>query len=629
MLCSPRLVHLALLFVLLANSCVLSPAPSPLANGAPVADAAHEINLQLLGHISGAATDMALTDHYALLGFSYEVVVLDLADLTQPQWVTSLPLPTTAIAVAEPYAYVAGRNGFAVVDLHEPTTPVVISTLALPETAAVVAVTANVAYVAVFGDLYAIDLTNPQQPTVLSVTRLARRISGMAALAQELYAVTDEGFLRLDVSNPVQPIVLETLLEAHLSYGPVIANGALYFGNKQRLWVKAPGTAVAPRAIVLDLAVDAILDVAVVDNVAYLASSFQGLRVWDLDAPATAVEIGAYPLSGLTKVVIAQAGYVYTLDCDEGLRIFDAADPSRLLAIGTFTPLGISYALAVNDAFAYIAAGFNGGLHQLVFTNPAQVHTIDTHLTQIEVNDLAIADDYLYLVGESSVGVIDLTTPSAPQFVALYPLMSAWGIAAAGALLYVSDYSGNVWLLDRTDPVRLAPTAYYPDLGYVSGMAVDGQMAYIPHRTDGMRLLAIDQQGELTLVGRYASTLIHKIVVAHGYAYLALGTQGIAVVDVTDPTASHLVSRHDTPGAARDLSVQWPYLLVADSIGGLRVLDLTTVTQLVEVASYVSCDGASQVASANGLFYVTQPLGGLWLFTLTPPQVKDLSVTHD
>ena len=134
-----------------------------------------------------------------------------------------------------------------------------------------------------------------------------------------------------------------------------------------------------------------------------------------------------------------------------------------------------------------------------------------------------------------------------------------------------------------------------------------------------MRLLSIDQHGELTVVGRYPSTLIHKIVVTHGYAYLALGVQGIAAVDVTDPTAPHFVSRHDTPGVARDLAVQWPYLLVADGAGGLRVLELTNPTHLVEVASYVSCDGVSQVASANGVVYVTQPLGGLWLFRLTTP----------
>lgn len=619
MLCSPCLIRLGLLLALLANSCVALPAPSSLATGAPVADAAHKINLQMLGHVSGTATDMALADHYALLGFSYEVVVLDLADPTQPQWVTSLPLPTTAIAVAAHYAYVAGRDGFAIVDLHEPTAPVVVSTLALPETASVVAVTANVAYVAVFGDLYAIGLINPRQPAVLGVTRLAGEITGLAALAHELYAVTDEGFLQLDVSNPAQPILLETLVEAHLSYGPVVADGALYFGSRKRLWVKEPGSAVAPWSIVLDTTVDAILDVAVVDNFAYLASSFQGLRIWDLSAPATAVEIGAYPLGGLTKVVLAQAGYIYTLDCDEGLRIFDAANPNRLLPVGAFTPLGISYALAVNDAFAYIAAGFNGGLHQIALTNPERMHTIDTHLTHTAVNDLAIADDYLYLVGESSVGVIDLTTPTAPQIVAFYQLVNACGITAAGATLYVSDYSGNVWLLDRTDPAQLATIAYYPDLGYVGGMAVDGQMAYIAHRADGMRLLSIDKHGELTVVGRYPSTLIYKIMVAHGYAYLALGAQGIAVVDVTDPTAPRLVSRYDTPGVARDLAVQWPYLLVADGASGLRVLDLTNVTQLVEVASYVSCDGASQVASANGVVYVTQPLGGLWLFTLTTP----------
>ena len=102
-------------------------------------------------------------------------------------------------------------------------------------------------------------------------------------------------------------------------------------------------------------------------------------------------------------------------------------------------------------------------------------------------------------------------------------------------------------------------------------------------------------------------------------ADLAIGKEGLAVVDVTEPTAPHLVSRYEIPGEARDLAVQWPYLLVAAGAGGLQVLDIRDPLHLVGVARHQSCDGAYQVVSANGLLYVMQPLGGLWVLRLTGP----------
>ena len=112
---------------------------------------------------------------------------------------------------------------------------------------------------------------------------------------------------------------------------------------------------------------------------------------------------------------------------------------------------------------------------------------------------------------------------------------------------------------------------------------------------------------------------IRKIVVVDGYAYLASGKQGLDVVDVSDPTAPRLVSRYDTPGEALDLAIQWPYLLLADGDGGLRVFDMTQPPHLTTMAHYATADCIYQVVSANGLIYVAQPLAGFTILRLTPP----------
>ena len=117
-----RSIRLLLLLLLLANSCIAPTALRPSVT-TPLATTAG-VNRQVLGHLSRAAMTIARWDHYALVGFRFELAVLDLAEPTRTQWLISLPLPTNA-----DYVSVVGRTGFTVVDLHEPRHPVVVRAL--------------------------------------------------------------------------------------------------------------------------------------------------------------------------------------------------------------------------------------------------------------------------------------------------------------------------------------------------------------------------------------------------------------------------------------------------------------------------------------------------------------------
>lgn len=91
--------------------------------------------LELQGHVSGATLTVAVQGDYAYLGFSYEFVVLDIADRRNPHWVAALPIFTNAIALAGGYAYVVGKGGFTVVNIADPIQPQLLASLGSQETA--------------------------------------------------------------------------------------------------------------------------------------------------------------------------------------------------------------------------------------------------------------------------------------------------------------------------------------------------------------------------------------------------------------------------------------------------------------------------------------------------------------
>ncbi|MEZ4615301.1 MAG: hypothetical protein R2867_07285 [Caldilineaceae bacterium] len=127
-----------------------------------------------------------------------------------------------------------------------------------------------------------------------------------------------------------------------------------------------------------------------------------------------------------------------------------------------------------------------------------------------------------------------------------------------------------------------------------------------------MHILAVSNNGKLTQIGLYPTDVtIDKIVVSDGYAYLAVGQQGIGLWmfrirrhHVCSIPLTHLgMPRSDCNGPI----LWWPTMPVYRS-------SIYPPTEPTTVATYDTADCAHKVVSAGGQIYVLQPLGGCWFF---------------
>ena len=130
-------------------------------------------------------------------------------------------------------------------------------------------------------------------------------------------------------------------------------------------------------------------------------------------------------------------------------------------------------------------------------------------------------------------------------------------------------------------------------------VCVANDLAYVAVGPDGMEVWDVSEPAEAYRVGRTMG--IHppsnnvsfldakRVDVAGGYAYLACGRDGLAVVDVRTPSnpvvASIWNSSNGVYNEVYDVDVVGNYAYVADSTGGLRILDVGNPYSPVEVAT--------------------------------------------
>lgn len=581
--------------------------------------------LQLLSHVAGPALTVAVQDHYAYLGLSYELIVLDIADRRNPQWVTALPLPTTELVLAGSYAYVAGRSGFTVVDRHNPAQPRVLWRLPTERTAVGVVVVGTDAYFIEDRRLHQVDVRDPAHPRLLRTLTMSAQLNHITAAGSDLYLSTWDGVQRW-ATTPHAPPQRRCTVAMH-GYPSAVAVGddyALFVNNEHLVTIDITTPTACPVLAERDNA-DTVFGLALADNRAYLANGSRGLRVWDLTDPAAPVARAVYPTQGIALSVMVQGGLVYLVDCDDGLQILMVGDSAPLTRLGAFTPLGAPDRLVVAGDYAYVASGFASNLHQIAITDTTQLHTAATHLTASTLYGLALANNALYVVLEDGLQVIDLTTPGQPVLGQHYPLTDAalpppWHIAVQGAYAYLGDTQGNGWLLDLTAPVQPIGPPTYPALGNVGAMSLADAYAYVPDQGVGVRIFAVGATGALTPVALYpTSATINQTAVAAGYLYLAAGRSGLFIIDVHEPTAPTLVQHFPLDGTAYDVTIVEPYALIAAGAAGLQVLDIRDPAQPRVVATFTTPDCAHDVVSSGGRIYLLDQWGGFYMLTLTPP----------
>jgi subtilisin-like proprotein convertase family protein len=168
---------------------------------------------------------------------------------------------------------------------------------------------------------------------------------------------------------------------------------------------------------------------------------------------------------------------------------------------------------------------------------------------------------YLGTVGQSSLAdkVYRLTADCTMDTVYGLAEVGAWTArSVAGNFAIVGDQvyapSGALWRVDLSNPAMPNDLSTYNTAGDGRGVAVAGNYAYI---ADGSRgLTVVDLSNSSVAPGRLDTPgTATDIIVQGNYAYLADGSGGVRVINIANPAGPQLVSAYTTPGNATAIAL--------------------------------------------------------------------------
>lgn len=325
-----------------------------------------------------------------------------------------------------------------------------------------------------------------------------------------------------------------------------------------------------------------------------------------------------------TRAYLAN-GYLYGHPtANTGLRIVDVTDPSAPNPVGVCrTNYAEANSVSVSGDRAYVVLGTSPpfGLGVVDVSNPASpsfLSVYDTTSTVESGKDVTLSGDRAYAALGSTLHIFDVSDPAHPVRLGGWTnSYSLSRVVLVGTTAYVAG--SGLHVIDVSDPEHPARLGGVSPAD-VSSVALTGHYA-VTAGPDRFRVY--DVSNASNVVRKVSLTLSNALdlFLAGDLAFVACGSNGVAVVDISDPLSPTVVDTTRTVGEAMSLALADDVGYVADGAAGLTLIVPGSV---LESVPSISRHPPGQVVTAGvstGFSVVANgaaPLRYQWRFGLEP-----------
>lgn len=292
---------------------------------------------------------------------------------------------------------------------------------------------------------------------------------------------------------------------------------------------------------------------------------------------ASATSLGGFNTAGDAKNIVVVGNYAYVADGANGLVILNIADPKNPVLAGSFDTAGTANDVAVSNGYAYVADG-SDGLVVINVSNPAAPALSGSYSKAGVAEGVSVQSNCVYLVsGTNGLVVFDISNPALLQYKGktYNELRSMHDVFIQQNSAYVAMYED----LKRFNVSNPVPASILADaaasggltLWNVTGIHGDGSVIAAAAGVNGIRLMNTN----LAVLGSYNTDgTASGVFVSGNYVYVADGTNGLVVLDITTPASPIPVVHVLTAGPASGVFVGGGHVYVTEGSSGMEIFSI-------------------------------------------------------
>jgi hypothetical protein len=371
---------------------------------------------------------------------------------------------------------------------------------------------------------------------------------------------------------------------------------------------------------------DAVLDICLSGNRAYLAAEQAGLIIMDVTDPSHRVRLGSIDTGGSTARVLLRETTAFVTDGNEGLQMFDVGDAQNGRRLGALRMAHAS-ALALAGEMAAVTTGTNG-LALIDISNVREPKLLGSiGLTNstgdvVGAYDVSLSGDYALVACDFfGLRIVDIRNPAEPVLVASLPALTASRIVVQGNRAFMVGYFLKALkVLDISDPLNIRELGQYKVPGGASALAVSGSRAFIGHAPEGTTIVDFSDPTHLVRIGTNVPTAnAQALTVANEIIYSG-DYYGSFAWDLSNPAKPQFLGADEAQiGNAFNVAINGDIAYLADFFGGFQIIDIHDSSNPVRLANMDFPGYEWDVKVTNKIAYIAAGQTGLAIVDVADP----------
>ncbi|MDP8207494.1 MAG: T9SS type A sorting domain-containing protein [Candidatus Electryonea clarkiae] len=435
---------------------------------------------------------------------------------------------------------------------------------------------------------------------------------------------------------------------------------------------------------------DAAWGITVLDDYAYVADGFAGLRIVDISQPDSLIEVGFFHPPGKAVDIEISGNYAFVAfhsDWNSGLRIIDISDPTSPEQV-SFYEDGYGNNIKVSGNYAYVSQAFafkivdisdpsspeglgefeydpandiydftisenyaflvryhsaDPDLLVLDISNPDSLYEVGSSIIQGRAVSIDIAGNYAYMGStveyEDStrvyLNVIDIEDPASPVVVGSCPIQGD----GRGSRVYVSGNhvfiggagflggAGFMSSVDISDPFSPFEICNIEIPYYVEDIDFQDDKLFIAASGSNLQIIEVSDDASLTEAGYYDQDPVYDVAVIGDYAYVAKRRSGLNVFDISDPASPFIVGIDSNIAYGIEIHDQYLYTHYSTCF---RVFDISNPESPTETDTLQMHASILDITIANSLaFLVHSNIDYISLIDVSDPESTELMGSYD
>jgi hypothetical protein len=545
-------------------------------------------------------------------------------DLRTRARLDSFRTPGMALAfeVVDGTAVIADGTGLQTVDVTDPHSIGNGNRVALPHATAldVVGELAYVVGASPFGDdpsLHVMEAFPEELSSPLGSVPLDGRPLGVASTGSHAYvALGDAGLEVVDVRDPTAPRSLGTFRADADAYAVLLHRGHLFVGTEVGIQVFALTDPALPQALVaLPLAGLVSADDLAAAGDRIFAATPTGIEVVDVSTPAAPVRLGALSPPGAAATAIAVDGArLAAAGFDGRLHVLAAGTPAPSAVVATLSVVGFVTCLDAEPGRARVGTIEPRAFHLVDLADPLRPSVLGSAFLPFSPRDVRARDGVAFVATDGLLA-IDESDPAAPTPAGSTQRSIAFEAVALGSRVAFGVGPDGLTVVDVSAPLdpRLVSTVDIP--GNPVDVAFDGGVSLVlANGDDGIATFDVTSEGSPQPAGGVAVGEAVAVAARRGFAFVVVDAESQAAVDEDDlkvldvsvPTAPHLLRSVFLPGSPRFVTLSGDHALVGGGAAGLHVVDVSDPNASVHWGTLPVDGSAQQVAPAGDVVLVAR-----------------------